>query len=85
VNSHTEYRSVFEDKIILNIRMKESAEDIASLWLFPRLKKNMQNLYWAFVSRYVVWDMCLISPLERGTNRNLKIINTSETRESSDI
>jgi len=29
--------------------------------------------------------MRLISPLERGTNRNLKIINTSETGESSDI
>jgi hypothetical protein len=34
VNSHTEYRSLFEDKIVINIRMKESAEDIASLWLF---------------------------------------------------
>lgn len=38
VNSHTEYRSVFDDKIISNIRMKESTEDIASLWLFFPIK-----------------------------------------------
>jgi hypothetical protein len=40
VNSHTQYGSVFEDKIIINFRMKESIEDIASLWLFFSIKEK---------------------------------------------
>lgn len=40
VNSHTQYGSVFEDKIIINFRMKESTEDIASLWLFFSIKEK---------------------------------------------